>query len=376
MRLFAGGTLSGNRFEFDNPSGPYGADVVVEPSAGSPTITGNTFVDPSPEAVAPGQMGLVLNSTDSPNVTGNSFEGFQNAIFALSSGGATPTITGNEITGTHDTTIRGAGILVFDGALATLVGNNVHSPGSGDPYGVEVFQNAAGNQSGATMRRNRIIGHEIGVNAQGNEAPVTLSSDLIAKANGSGLVFQQVSGHGIGGSATNVTVVDTVTASDVLVADGTTLTLDSSIVGAGTAPNGIDSQGSGACSISFSRGTGDSNGGCDTGFTTTADPMFLNPAADNYHLGSLSPMINAGNPAAPALGDLDIDGEPRMTTFTIACGGGVGGRREIGADETKFDPVPPAIPCTTPPPPKKCKKGQKRKQGKCVKKKRKKKRKK
>jgi len=191
-----------------------------------------------------------------------------------------------------------------------------------------------------------------------------------------GLKIEQVAGVGIGASATNATIVDSVGGADVQLNTGTTLTLDSSIVGAGTSPNGVDVNGGGiTCTISFSRGTGDSGGGCDTGFTSTADPMFVNPAADDYHLAAGSPMIDMGNTVAPAPGTLDMDGDDRALSVAAQCATPPAGRRDIGADEFVTACPPPVTPPATTPPAttKKCKKGQKLKKGKCVKKKRKKK---
>lgn len=57
---------------------------------------------------------------------------------------------------------------------------------------------------------------------------------------------------------------------------------------------------------------------------TTADPLFVNPVAGDFHLGAGSPCIDAGDPAAdPAAGETDIDGQPRLPD----------GRLDIGADE-------------------------------------------
>jgi hypothetical protein len=54
-------------------------------------------------------------------------------------------------------------------------------------------------------------------------------------------------------------------------------------------------------------------------------------------------MIDAGNPAAPGVGSLDFDGDPRALDATPHCTGNVA-RRDIGADEF----VPGSIDCTAP----------------------------
>jgi cysteine-rich repeat protein/parallel beta-helix repeat protein len=58
-----------------------------------------------------------------------------------------------------------------------------------------------------------------------------------------------------------------------------------------------------------------------------ANPQLATPAAGDIHLLGTSPAINAGDPAfVPAPGEVDIDGQPRVT----------GVRVDIGADETGF----------------------------------------
>ena len=54
-----------------------------------------------------------------------------------------------------------------------------------------------------------------------------------------------------------------------------------------------------------------------------ADPLFVNPAAHDYHLSANSPCIDAGTADAPGLPAADFEGDPRI----------VGSAPDIGADE-------------------------------------------
>ena len=54
-----------------------------------------------------------------------------------------------------------------------------------------------------------------------------------------------------------------------------------------------------------------------------ADPLFVNPAAHDYHLSANSPCIDAGTADAPELPAADFEGDPRI----------VGSAPDIGADE-------------------------------------------
>ncbi|MDO8588884.1 MAG: right-handed parallel beta-helix repeat-containing protein [Armatimonadota bacterium] len=59
------------------------------------------------------------------------------------------------------------------------------------------------------------------------------------------------------------------------------------------------------------------------GFDVSADPQFVDPANDDYHLAPGSPCINKGWNDAPGLPALDMDGEGRIASGLV----------DIGADE-------------------------------------------
>jgi hypothetical protein len=76
---------------------------------------------------------------------------------------------------------------------------------------------------------------------------------------------------------------------------------------------------------------------------TSVDPGFVNPGTD-FHLLSSSQLIDAGDPAGPAFGAEDIDGDDREILGEDGCAA----RRDIGADE--FVPLtPPTLLDCTPP---------------------------
>ena len=323
VSLQSGATITGNVFDSSTlPGGPDNADVNVTSGAGSPTITGNAFSDSSSDD----QTALSSVATGSLVVTQNSFSGFLRAVSVASSSPTTATISQNVITGTHGTAFAGVGIRVGQGITATVTGNSLFAAGTGSTTGIGVFQGSLSPNAGASLRRNVIIGHTFGVNIGSTLGAVTLQGDLVAKATDSGITAFDVLWAGGGDfTAINVTSIDSAVY-DINLGNGADATLDSIIVGAGGLNPAINDPATGTCSISFSRGDG--NGDCATGFVTTANPMFVDPAANDYHLQAASPMIDAGDPADPG-GALDLDGGARALDGD--CDGTA--RRDIGADE-------------------------------------------
>jgi hypothetical protein len=363
VRVFGPGNIAYNHIPTTTvPTA--GTDIQLNGVVGAVAITGNNLTDDGLGI----QTGVIALATTSTNLTvqDNDLSGFSFAIW-LQSGSGPATIADNHITGAHDG--NGVGIEVYEGA-PVIRHNLIEAPGGGTTTGVRMSD--TNGPSGATMSRNTITGMDTALQVGDTSLPVTLNGDLFAGNTFHGVRATEPPadlGHG-DVTATNVTAFDNLDADFYL--DRTALTLDSSIV------DDIARVGSATCSISFSRGFALVSPGdltdCND-FQSIADPMFVGGA--DYHLLSSSPMIDAGNPAAPGAGVLDIDGDARAIAPNPGCSGAPS-RRDIGADEYSVVIVPPCAPPTPGPstttPKKKCKKGQKLKKGKCVKKKRKKKR--
>jgi len=333
-------SVSGNNFD---ESSAIQRQLFVNTGAISPRILGNTFSD-GPGLV---ERGIVTASTATPQISGNTLTGFHVAIEATA---GTPLIDSNNISGI--TTAGGspyAGIRASE-ANPTILSNLIHDPVPGDnPAGIQLEETGGGNNTGATMRFNRILGqHLVGVSIFKTEGSVTMFGDTIAGylAVGDGGIDSDGQGSATAGnfSASNVTVANAAPGSTADIAlNSANASLDSTIVG----DLGIQASGGDICTIAFSRGPTTAGTSCQI-FQTTSNPMFVNPAGDDYHLSPGSPMIDAGNPAAPvAPNDLDLDSNPRSLDGTPTCSGPSVAIRDIGADELVAGPADCLAPDTT-----------------------------
>lgn len=332
----SGATVETNVFDEETPPAFGPSHLTVQ--GDNAVIRDNAFSNPVP---GDKQAGISV-AGDNVTISGNTFSGLQNAI--RDNFGTGLVIDDNTITGTNNAGgLQGYAIQIGSGsggdADATLTDNEV-SGNVGTSFGIYITDNDGAGPAGvvtATLKRNRLFGNGdpsgIGVVVQAASPAVTMDSDVVA-GWGTGVNLSDSSPDSGGDVlARNVTVVS---ATAPFKLDGPDLTLDSSIVAGGAIAN---ANALSSCTITFSRGPaiGAAANGCDA-FQTAADPDFVSPETNDYHLQTGSPLIDAGNPAAPAAGSLDFEGDARA--IVGICGSPV--RRDIGADE--FDPG-----CVTPP---------------------------
>jgi hypothetical protein len=319
LQINAKVTVTDDRFDED---AQIDKEVVVIGDS-SPTISDNTFIDPTPDTGSgTNQFGISLGTSGSPKVEHNDFEDLEVAVYATL---GSPRISKNHITGIHEAANAGDAIIVGTSASKPdIVANTIKAPGAGTTYGIVL-------DSAANLERNLIDGYRFGIRVDDAPGTTHLDGDVVLVAGDNDFGLDMFDGNPddpkVGDvKATNITITGPGIEVEVT---QTKLTLDSSLIGGSGIFN--NAHGLGKCSISHSRGPdkGSGDAGCK-GFSTTKNPKLK---SDGYHLKSSSPMIDKGNPSKPGKGAKDIDGDKRALDGTGSCKGKK--RRDIGADEFK-----------------------------------------
>jgi hypothetical protein len=327
LTVGADAVLAGNRFDDARD----GVDTHVWIEEGSPYISENKFVGENDGKL---RVGILNDGPGAPEIVANTFLAFNIGV-QLTPLGATGVahVRGNEITGIYTAAggQHGGGVYADD-ANAVIEENLIEADAAATfAEGVSIAD--AGNVS---LRRNRILGFPVaGVFVTTPGSPVSLSGDVIAQNN-----MGIVAGGGSGLTVENATITGSDPSSGEIVLEGTHLTLDSSSVGS----SGIRSISS-SCAISHSNlepgGSPAASATCGpAAFASSVAPGYVEPLAKNYHLLPSSLLIDRGNPAAPAAGSVDPDGDARTLDGDQDCVA----RRDIGADEYK----PSTADCTMP----------------------------
>lgn len=330
IQLSGPAEVSGNTF--DDPDGPGAAAINASSSADGSSIHDNEILDPSPSATR-ARYGVFAPFT-ALEIVDNSFSGLNFALQVSGPASGTVLIEGNEVTGTHDLPFAGRAMLINGGAGGPVIirENTISDAADSVVDGIDI-----GGAGTVSLVRNELSGQRDAIVVENDTTGVTLEGDRMWGNSQSGLRLLDSGSANpqTSATATNITAVDSGAAIRVF---NSSLALDSSIVDTSSAG------GTATCAITFSRG--DSIGGDPTGchdFSTAANPMLADQATGDLHLLPGSPMIDAGNSAAPGAGALDFDGDARALDATPECSGNVE-RRDMGADEWA-----PVLPDCAPP---------------------------
>ena len=326
-------TIAGN--VFDDHSAAVLRQLRIS-GGGSPHIVGNTFIGTDDDA---GRDAITYSTLTggSPEIDHNSIDSFFEGIQV--SGSAPPNTTtfdihDNTITNIYDDASPGIPIGIDVNSASGKLTDNLTTEIPAQTLGLGLLISTGSVATGTRLEasRNQVYGFE-GASEFGGADPKLLKNSVFAN-NGAALSL-----FGPGGvTATGVTATGSTGGFgyEILLAN-VSLTLGSSFVG--PSGSGILVSGTSTCSSSFSVST-DAPGGC--GLAPVADGMFVNPAGNDFRLAAGSPLIDAGNPAAPAAGDTDVAGNPRAIAIT-----GCPARRDIGAYEFATGSLSCAPPDTT-----------------------------
>jgi large repetitive protein len=289
------------------------------------------------------------------------------------------TISDVTVTGPVANAINGFGIILNGG---TLQDSTVTLPRVGSPTNIAVANSSSTSQNvlisdstitadtavgysntstgSATVRRSTLRPSSTGVRAEvGTTHVEDTLFDLGAFTNAAGVStgFSNPAAHVSISTADGVTIAGTGTgATGIRVfantsGDSASATLTNSILDQSLdVPISRQANNSGAANVvtDFSNfdpaGNVSSNGTSGTGQITATNQTNLAPGfvgGGDFHLLPSSPLIDIGDPAHPAPGRLDFDGDAREILGEDGCGA----RRDIGADE--FVPLSPptVIPC-------------------------------
>jgi parallel beta-helix repeat protein len=281
----------------------------IEADTSSATIRNNLVSDNRPGCSGgPGGGGILLLGAGTANVLNNTITG---NVTAADGGGislfaaGSPTISGNVISNNATEPGRDGGGISLGNATDALIANNV------------IFGNSASRGGGIFW---------LGPNAQ----PVVNNTIADNTAGSGSAVFAD--GFDVANRLTN----------NVLSGSGSQAVLECGDFNDPNPPLIVYND-------VFNASSGPRYGGICTDQTgqngnISADPLFVDPAAGNYHLQVGSPAVDAGlNEGAPAT---DIDGNLRPIDGN---GDGVA-VVDIGADEVRTgDTTPPTITCAATP---------------------------
>jgi hypothetical protein len=364
------------------------ADTVMVGNPGAPLSGGYSYSDGSNAAnsvniVGAGPGTTVLTATGSGSTVlfmQGAGSTLSNLTLNLPAANATGLATYGSLDNVNITTADSGsdsqtGVVMIGNGAQRLTHLSVTLPASGSQVGVVGSKGAAGSidlEDLSVVAGNAAVIGAIGIPLTVRRAALTAGFGLIAQAENvtvDNLSFRQLASGYFLDVTTGASQTATVDANHVSAyghGDPGSIGILSSASGSGSAAtvnvrNSIirnfgyrlvrNASSGGTANASLSYSDFDLLGQqADSGSGTTtqgpgnivADPLWVNPAAGDFHLQGGSPAIDAGDPAGLAAGDstTDLAGNPRISN----------GRADMGAFEVQIPPPPPpVVPDTTAP---------------------------
>ncbi len=245
---------------------------------------------------------LIQGNTISNNLQNTCSGGQGGGIYVR--GAASAQIVGNTMTGNHAD--FGGGIALFAAGTPTVENNVITGNGAGSEGG-GVY---AVNQSDALVVQNIVASNTAPTGAglylsppSGTQGP-TLTNDTIVSNNGTGLW--------VGGFDDRMVVSNT-----LLVAPSGDMPLACDTTYDAVPPAFITDDMTGGGSASFS---GPCLANPASKGNLSVDPQFVNATGGDYHLGSASPVADAGTNSAAGLPSTDLDGHARIVNGVVDMG--------------------------------------------------------
>ena len=302
-------------------SGYSGGGVHI--SGSSPTIRGNVIVR---NASCEG-AGIGVNFA-SPLITGNTISDNRPEGCSGGVGGGGISVTGEGSTRIVGNTISdnssyyGGGIALFAAGTPVIRDNIIRNNEAGEGGGISIV-----NRSDASIVQNLIVGNSAGQGAglyllvpAGDRGPIVVNNTIADNTNGAGLFLS--------GFGDQVRVVNNIV---VAPAAYPAILCDPSY---SPAPPQLSFNN--AYSGQATAYAGSCAGAAGTNGNISADPLFVDSTAGDYHLRQGSPSIDAGTTGAPDLPAKDLAGLPRV----------VNGQVDQGVYEAQGSGSPPTGPCS------------------------------
>jgi len=313
------GSVSGDELSDSSGGGIYCGDS--SPTITSNIITNNLAGDSGGGIFCIGSSATIINNTIINNRAGGNGGG------GICCWQASPIIDQNIIT-SNSVIHNGGGILCFDNSSPSITNNTISHNSANWGGGIRCTQGSSQGNLSPIIISNKIFGNSAiaggGIACGWLGDNVAIGPSLVIANN---IIYSNSAtreGGGIGCENSSPTIINNTITSN---SGGISFRVNSSpkilnVIMWRNPPREIDTDGTSIVNITYSN----IQGGLEGKGNIDADPLFVNPAGDDYRLQSGSPCIDAGTSnGAPAE---DIEGNPRNDGFP-----------DMGAYEFKTPPI-------------------------------------